>query len=426
MSASAQNSTLQLEHPRNDEVLSSWSFKSGATSIISDLRDYYFHILKKDNSDTNTAFDALATSLNDAIDYLDAMPLPDDPYKKERCKKLLRATAENLRSTAVQLVDQRIKEGEITSHVRSIWQQIGRFDAEWHLIDRPEIAVLVPHNAPRALELRPLPPDAIPEQQTLIVEVMRAVAVIKIVFDRRRQRTSLVRRWWQSLRPSSSTTNMHKLKFKELDELESSYLRELKDIADTAISRSALLYAQQRLNAFKDAFVSREADAVKNHYIGRLGLWAAAYILVFVVLFITPIILEWFGVSPNMQDTSRSFLLLLAGSSAGTWISFSLRKVTLSFNDLAVLEEDHLNPAGRLAFVALLTLLLGIMIYKDLLSVSIGDKGIEITESWLTSFLVGALCGIAERSLSGMISRRANDVVNPTARPEGRTNGGQK
>src|SRR5262249_35138483 len=112
------------------------------------------------------------------------------------------------------------------------------------------------------------------------------------------------------------------------------------------------------LKASKDEFVSREGDRVKNRYVAALGFRAlliggsfmAAYILI-----------RWLADKGLLYDY-RSFFVMAAASCVGTWLSFSLRRAVLGFADLASLEEDRLNPTGRLFFVIGLTSVIGIFI----------------------------------------------------------------
>ena len=105
--------------------------------------------------------------------------------------------------------------------------------------------------------------------------------------------------------------------------------------------------------------------------------------------------------------TCRTASALGSRTSIGTWLSFSLRRPVLGFADLAVLEEDRLNPTARILFVLGLTLVVGLLIYTKLVAIKVGEMGVDLH----MALLLGLLCGIAERALAGAVSQRAREVV---------------
>jgi hypothetical protein len=194
-------------------------------------------------------------------------------------------------------------------------------------------------------------------------------------------------------------------------ERRSRYIYSLEEIAliGTA-SQASVRYANSLLDAFKNDFVSFECDSVKNRYVTLLGLHA----LVIGLLFLLPyIVLEQYGAHHGFFHSYKSFLLLAVAACAGTWLSFSLRRVTLGFSDLANLEEDRLRPAGRLLFVIGLTWVIALFIAVRIIDFKIGE--VPITEQLLHSgsiaVLMGVVCGISERALSTVVSRRSDEVI---------------
>jgi hypothetical protein len=53
------------------------------------------------------------------------------------------------------------------------------------------------------------------------------------------------------------------------------------------------------------------------------------------------------GVGSGWWYDDKAFLIAAAGAAIGTWLSFSIRRVELSFSQLAILEEDVLDPSVR-------------------------------------------------------------------------------
>jgi hypothetical protein len=118
----------------------------------------------------------------------------------------------------------------------------------------------------------------------------------------------------------------------------------------------------------------------------------------------------------------KTFMLAAGGAAIGTWLSFSIRRVTLSFEELGVLEEDLLDPGVRVIFVVVLTLTVCLLFWTGAINLEIGnlktaqlrtgEPGVPIGA---IAVLVGVFCGIAERALATAISGRAAAFVKGVA-----------
>jgi hypothetical protein len=160
------------------------------------------------------------------------------------------------------------------------------------------------------------------------------------------------------------------------------------------------------LKGFRDYFVTREAGYVKNSYVFALGVWSVSALVLSLLLYLLIPIL------PSIRDligNYRNFFLLFAGVSIGTWLSFALRRVVLSFSDLAVLEEDRLKPQYRILFMIALSLVIGFF-YTHAIEITIGGFKASMGQG-SAAFLIGALCGIAERTIASAVSKRADDLA---------------
>jgi hypothetical protein len=236
------------------------------------------------------------------------------------------------------------------------------------------------------------------DQAELVIEVRKAVTVVSVVFVGRK--------------PSLRQQQRH-----------GEYIRKLYDIASAGLaSPGGAAHALRALDAFREDFVSREASAVKNQYVRKLGHRAAAFAVLFLVLYLgawvvashpgTGIVEHFMPtLAPSIGglfgDPLAKLFLLGIGASVGTWLSFSLRRPILKFDDLAVLEEDRLNPTARILFVVGLTLVVGLLLYTRLVAIKIGDIDVDLR----MALLLGLLCGIAERALAAAVSQRASEVV---------------
>lgn len=237
------------------------------------------------------------------------------------------------------------------------------------------------------------------DQARVVVEVRKALTVTTIVFDRRIGEAK--RR--------------------------GEYIRKLYYIATCGLaSETGATQALSALESFREEFVSREADVVKNQYVRKLAICAALFALGFFALhlfaqgppggFGTGLGSKWpqlaSRVVTTLADPMPQFLLLAVGASAGTWLSFALRRPFLGFADLAVLEDDRLAPTARIAFVIGLTWVIGLLIHNKLVVLQVGGVSIDLA----MALLLGLLCGISERALAGAVSKRASDILDPVAK----------
>lgn len=242
------------------------------------------------------------------------------------------------------------------------------------------------------------------DQIRLVAELKRANTVVSIVFA---ERTS-----------------------KDQRQKKNDYVTDLISIGKKGLEREDNAITSLRsLQAFREDFYNREAPAVKNRHVRKLGFRVGWVSISFFVLFLlaTAIVaqprtgwLEWalgsniaskFG---EMITPLPYFLLLCMGACIGTWLSFTLRRTTLTFEQLSMLEDDMLTPMPRIFFVLGLTIVFGMLLYCDLISITIGTVQVDVGSSqagFAVPLLLGLLCGIAEIALAGVVRSRADEVI---------------
>ena len=376
---------------------------------------HYFNIVPIEGSEPVPQLTTLMTELNRCVDELDRRIPPDNKFKKSREFELRTAYGRDLRRIAEDICQQTRQSIEsrptLLFHLtKEIGRAFGNFEAGLNRVNSPEFAHLEPHDTPKTLTFTH-PPEFSVSQQALLTRIHWAMTVVEIVLTRRTAPRSLLHSSDPS--PPNGSEAPGNAKADKIDGLRSGYLVELKEIADTGLSSvEGAEYARVALDAFQNSFVAREADAVKNQHVKTLGVWASVFslpLLLAAILTNEKSLADIFG-EPG-HTLLRNFLLLSSAASVGTWLSFSLRKVTVTFDDLAALEQDRLNPVGRLVFVILLTCVLGLVLEVNLAAISVGSTKILVSENPLMAIALGALCGIAERSLSGAVSRRAAGIV---------------
>ena len=279
-------------------------------------------------------------------------------------------------------------------------------DRDWHEIDS--------NSHDKAYDIDIHAEDvAIPEdKRNLEVEIERTLAVIRKVVDPDTNPSKNARR-------KSSSPATHQIRKKR-----SHYIQELAGISHVGLEHddpSQIPLARQALNTFRDEFVTNESGPVKNRYLKRLGV---PCLLVSVLSFVVYIVAREYG-SPQESGVRgvwqiigqfiypfQNFFLLFAGAGVGTWLSFTLRKPALTFLDLVALEEDHLDPGIRVAFVSALVFVVGLLFWTGALKVGIGNiEGGVIKADAAYALLIGLLLGIAERTMSSAIFKRATDFA---------------
>src|SRR5262249_24898810 len=141
-------------------------------------------------------------------------------------------------------------------------------------------------------------------------------------------------------------------------------------------------------------------------YLRRLGLRCLAMSVIAALAYI-------YARSPLADPTVRyfrSFFMLVAGAGVGTWLSFALRRQILTFLDLATLEEDRLDPAFRVLFIAALTSFVGLLITTGAVLIGAGKfTTSEFIGNGPTALLIGLLLGIAERTMATAVQERATE-----------------
>jgi hypothetical protein len=238
-----------------------------------------------------------------------------------------------------------------------------------------------------------------PEQQALKTSLDSALGVVRVVFAERAARTGN--------RLFFSRDAVQALRLRRHD-----YVSQLYGIATVGLSQkddSHPAFALADLVRFKGEFRDREAGLVKNDYLWRLGGWCLLAIVVAALCYFAARSQMLGVIGYNL----RRFFLLIVGASLGTWLSFSLRREVLSFEDLAVLERDQLDPSTRVLFIIGLVVVVGLLFWTSAITVGIGQFGTSdaMHKDGPAALLAGLLAGIAERALSTVVSKRAADFA---------------
>jgi hypothetical protein len=255
------------------------------------------------------------------------------------------------------------------------------------------------------------PPDdqPSPEKQDFYVQLGNASTVITTVYHQQDERAEKIgKRWWYGRkgRRERRANLEHESAKRMLDE----YMTKLHGVAQIGLQGPHTNLAKLALDQLRTDFTAQQAGRIKNIYVRSLAsaaVLAAAPLLILYVLITKYVEIGWWY-------DHRPFLIAAAGAAIGTWLSFSIRRVNLSFSDLGMLEEDLLDPSMRITFVIGLTLTAFLLFWTGVMNIQIGElktSAIEFTQKGSTAMLVGVLFGISERALATAISGRAAAFV---------------
>lgn len=246
----------------------------------------------------------------------------------------------------------------------------------------------------------PSPEDAAsPEKQDLFVQINKSGTVIRTVCQRMQDRAE---GWWSSRADAQAGARAKRL----LDE----YVDKLSGIAQIGLEDPHTTLAKLALAELRNEFVAREAGRIKNRYVRWLGLWAGLATVLFLAVYV--LITRLHGAF--WWQHHKAFLLAAAGAAIGTWVSFSVRQVQLSFDDLLMLEEDALDPPLRVLFVVAMTMTACLLFWTGAMNLEIGSlktKQEAFGGSGSVALLVGVFAGLSERALATAISGRAAAFV---------------
>jgi hypothetical protein len=174
------------------------------------------------------------------------------------------------------------------------------------------------------------------------------------------------------------------------------------------------LAAKGALQELRDGVVAAEAGRVKNRYMKQLGVKSAILCLLSIAV---ALLLNQF----TDLHVLANFIFLWGACMAGVWVSFGARKPQLAFDDLVIPEQDRLEPAVRLFFAGLLTMILGLLFELEVVVVKLGiSTTAQIGVDPRVAILIGLLCGFSEQVLSTQVSQQASRFLSDLSAGQGR------
>lgn len=258
------------------------------------------------------------------------------------------------------------------------------------------------------------------EELGLFREIAKAESVLQIVARRMQKRA-------EEDRESNFAQETVRIE-RELDES----LRQLQGAASIGLEHGHIALSLAAIDDLKARTVLRYAYKTKNRYVYKLAMWSLGAIVVIAMVYglvaISGACSMWEAVSNFVRrlvgepgggycaagdgGVIRAFALLLGGSAIGAWMSYLIRAPKLGFDDLGAVEPNQLHPAARVAFVAGLAFVVGLLLYTGVVRISIGSFTTDdFVSNAAVALLIGAMCGISEQALVGVFEARAAEFT---------------
>ncbi len=163
-------------------------------------------------------------------------------------------------------------------------------------------------------------------------------------------------------------------------------------------------HAKKALEILKQNLIDKEGWAIKNGYLKKLGIICLYAISFYVLSFIL------LRLCFNEIEFSN-FSILLCGCCIGIWLSFAMRKVVLSFEDIYIIEKDQMEPIIRLIYANILCAIIFLGFNIGFIKLNIGSIPIDATNGISFVFLIGCLLGVSEQTLSSRIFSSSTKLV---------------
>jgi hypothetical protein len=105
------------------------------------------------------------------------------------------------------------------------------------------------------------------------------------------------------------------------------------------------------------------------------------------------------------------YAILLIGSMFGIWVSFSVKNMQLTFEQLQNIDADLMKPWLRLMTFGMLALILALFFHFRVVVVAIGDSfsTSRISDDAILAFLVGLCLGFSDKVLPTEVQTRVKD-----------------
>jgi YebC/PmpR family DNA-binding regulatory protein len=232
-----------------------------------------------------------------------------------------------------------------------------------------------------------------PDKEALFVAIKATHTVIKAACERMRRRRRRISWRLPGAQPAAAPAAPA---IGRPERLLDQYTSQLAEIARLGLEGPHVQLANRALEGLKTEFVTQQAGHIKNTYVRSLGVGAGAAAILILCVYA---LIQTGYIAGTFWQEHKAFLLAAFGASIGTWLSFSIRRVNLTFSDLGILEEDLLDPGVRVIFVIGLTMTLCLLFWTKAINIAIGDLKTEVRPRfWSDCFAASPNAPLPRRS----------------------------
>lgn len=183
------------------------------------------------------------------------------------------------------------------------------------------------------------------------------------------------------------------------------------EIGNVQVTLSVKALAQ-----FKKEIVDRESSKKKNEYLIKLGVRALILGLPFLILgaYINYRACQNLHYCNCVQPNYLANIMILwSGTMCGVWLSFAITRTILGFDDLAIIEKDGLEPALRLIFTGILSIVFGLLFITNAIEIKLGSlSSHDISKDPITAFLIGTILGLNEKIIGNTLTKKTSALFN--------------
>lgn len=189
---------------------------------------------------------------------------------------------------------------------------------------------------------------------------------------------------------------------------------------------------RKSLDAYKAELIRQEGPAIKDAYLKELAVSALVASIIIIVVAVAIRVGIAYAEQYQLITTESSgsteakafvnsvrwnahfspihFGFLLASAMWGIWLSFVVRNLSFTFEQLQHPESDLMRPWSRLLAFGLLALILALFFQMQVLVISIGGVSTaQISDNLLIAIFVGLSLGFTDKALPAEVRRRVEE-----------------
>jgi hypothetical protein len=184
-----------------------------------------------------------------------------------------------------------------------------------------------------------------------------------------------------------------KVLFPKQDDLYSKYFNRLLGAAQAGLvgDNPPTDLCIKSVTQLKTELALREGRRIKTQYLVELGYIAGLCGGIAVLL-------AAFG--PAVLDKLKPFLIVWAGSMAGLWVSYAVRRTNTTYEELVSMDRRTTEAVIRVVYVGLVATIFALFLDTNVMAVTLGGFNLAAFPTSVTiSALLGVVTGFSEQTL---------------------------